>query len=267
MEITMSAEIYAILSVILVSSVSLTGIFFLKSASAAKGPIRHLFNRDMFSKLLPFLVSFSVGGLFGDAFIHLLPEAFEHLENDLVTSLHICLGLIFFFSLEKFIRWKHCHDLDLDHQECKVHSASTMILIGDSIHNFIDGMLIGASYSVSIPIGISTTLAVFFHEIPQETGDFGILIHSGYSVKKALVVNFLTGITAVIGVLIALFIGPRVEWFAFSLLPFTAGGFIYIAGSDLIPELHTETKVKESMFQLTAIIMGISVMAALTLLE
>ncbi|NJD75695.1 MAG: ZIP family metal transporter [Candidatus Methanoperedens sp.] len=224
----MNVWIYTIISVILVSSVSLIGIFTL------------LLNKDIPKKTLLFLVSFAVGGLFGDAFIHLLPESFEKLGANLTTSLYIVLGILIFFALEKFIRWRHCH---IASPEGHTHPVAVMNLIGDSIHNLIDGMLIGASYTVSNPIGISTTLAIILHEIPQEMGDFGVLLQSGFSVKKAVAFNFLSALTAILGAIISLFAGSHIEGYSSILLPITAGGFIYIAGSDLIPELQHECKL------------------------
>lgn len=153
----MEVWIYTIISVILVSAISLIGIFTL------------FFNKNIPKKILLFLVSFAVGGLFGDAFIHLLPESFEKLGTNLTTSLYIVLGILIFFVLEKFIRWRHCH---IAAPEGHPHPVVVMNLIGDGVHNLVDGMLIGASYTVSIPIGISTTLAIILHEIPQEIGDF-----------------------------------------------------------------------------------------------
>ena len=254
--------IYTIVSVVIVSFASLVGIVFLHRGT----PLKDTLDSEKVKRILLFLVSFSVGGLFGDAFIHLLPESFEVLGSKLPTSIYVILGVLFFFSLEKFVRWRHCHVLDGE-VDCSVNYVGTMILVGDGIHNFIDGMLIGVSYTVSIPIGISTTLAVFFHEIPQEIGDFGVLLHSGYSAKKALLFNFLSALTAILGAIISLIVGPHIEGYAHLLLPFTAGGFIYIAGSDLIPELHREVKLSTSIWQLVSIIAGIVIMALLTLLE
>jgi len=142
-----------------------------------------------------------------------------------------------------------------------------MNLIGDGVHNLIDGMLIGASYTVSIPIGIATTLAVILHEIPQEIGDFGVLLHAGLSIKKAFAFNFLSALTAILGAIISLFAGSHIEGYSSILLPITAGGFIYIAGSDLIPELQYECKLSTSVQQFIAIILGVGIMALLVLLE
>lgn len=247
-------SLYAILSVGLVSLISFVGVLAL------------IFQRGKLSNLLFILVSFSVGALFGDAFIHLLPEAFETIENPLMTSLLVITGILLFFVLEKYIRWHHCH---LEEKECHEHNhhVGTMNVVGDGFHNLLDGVLIGASYLVSIPLGIATTTAIILHEIPSEIGEFGVLLHSGYSVKKALFYNFLSAALAIAGALIALFVGTQIESFANYLIPVAAGGFIYIAGSDLIPELHTEVKVKNSILQLVAIGFGVLVMAMLLSLE
>jgi len=164
--------------------------------------------------------------------------------------------------LEKFVHWRHCHKVP---SEKHPHPFSYVILTGDTVHNFIDGMIIGASYLVSIPVGIATTLAVVFHEIPQEVGDFGSLVYGGFSRKKALLLNFITALAAVLGAIAVLILGENESLVNF-LVPFAAGGFIYIALSDLIPELHKHTKARESFWQLTNFILGIGLMVALLLL-
>ena len=248
----MELWIYTIGSVVLVSAISFIGILTL------------LFDRERLNKMLLFLVSFAVGGLFGDAFIHLLPESFEKLGAKLTTSLFIVLGILLFFVLEKFVRWRHCH---IPTSEEHPHHLVTMNLIGDGMHNFIDGMLIGASYIVSFPIGITTTIAIILHEIPQEIGDFGVLIHGGLSVRKALLFNFMSASVAAIGAIISLVIGTPIEGYTTALLPITAGGFLYIAGSDLIPELHHEVRASRSLWQLISIMLGVGIMALLALIE
>jgi zinc and cadmium transporter len=248
----MVAWIYSIISVFLISLVSLIGVLTLS------------LNRDRLEKLTLFLVSFAVGGLFGDAFIHLLPESFQELGTDLSVSLYVILGILIFFVLEKFLRWRHCH---ISTSEKHMHPLATINLVGDAVHNLIDGMLVGASYMVNLPIGIATTLAVIMHEIPQEVGDFGVLIHGGLSVKKALTFNFLSALTAMLGAILAIVMGSEIEGFSLSLLPITAGGFLYIAGSDLIPELHHEVKVSKSLLQFVMILLGVGVMALLIILE
>lgn len=244
--------IYTILSVTLVSLISLIGALFLSV------------NEKTLKKILIFFVSFAVGGLLGDAFIHLIPESFEKLGANVFTSLLILAGIFIFFTLEKFVRWRHCH---IPISENHIHPLATMNLIGDAAHNFIDGMLIGASYLVNIPLGISTTIAIILHEIPQEVGEFGVLLHSGMSAKKALLLNFLSAIIAFIGAIFALLIASQFQNFAVYLLPITAGGFIYIAGSDLMPELQHETKISSSAYQFISILAGIGMLALLTLIE
>jgi len=220
--------------------------------------------KERVKKISIFLVSFAAGALFVDAFFHLLPEAFTELGLGLTTSLYIILGILFFFILEKFLHWRHCHLLPSREH---VHPLATMNLVGDAFHNFIDGLLIGATYMVSIPLGISTTLAIILHEIPQEIGDFGVLIHAGFPISRALLFNLFSAISAVLGAIISLYIGPHVEGYAIFFLPITAGGFIYIAGSDLIPELKHEYGAISSFLQFILIILGISIMTLLALVE
>ena len=242
---------YSLISVILVSLISLIGILAL------------LLHKDT-KKITFLLVSFAVGGLFGDAFIHLIPESFEEMSNSLAAPLWVLLGMMIFFVLEKFLRWRHCH---LSEDEEHIHPVVTMNLVGDAVHNLIDGMVIGATYLVSVPLGITTTLAIVLHEIPQEMGDFGVLIHGGLSVKRALAFNFLSAITALLGAILSIAIGPHVQGYTVALVPITAGGFIYIAGSDLLPELQHDVKVGRSLLQFALILLGIGIMAMLVFLE
>ena len=230
----MDTWLWALGSVFLISLVSLIGVVTLSV------------RKKLLKELILFLVSLATGTLFGDAFLHLLPETFEVLGTGWQSSFMIIAGILIFFVLEKFVRWRHCHDMD-----CSVHKKHlvSMNIFGDAVHNFIDGLIIGASYTVSLPIGIATTLAVVLHEIPQEMGDFGILLFGGLSVNKALMLNFLVACTAFLGAIISLFLGQQSISYAHYLLPFTAGGFIYIAGSDLIPELHHETDIRISLGQ------------------
>ncbi len=250
----MQTIIYALSSVILISIISLIAIFALAIKT------------EILKKILLYMVSFSTGALLADALIHLLPEAVE--EAGAFTfqiSLFVLSGILFSFIVEKFIHWRHCHHPEhIDHE---VHSFASMNLFGDGVHNFIDGLIIGASYLVSIPVGIATTIAVVLHEIPQEIGDFGVLLHGGFSKKKAILMNFLTALTAVIGTIIALAVGLKVQGLTDFLIPFAAGGFIYIAGADLIPELHKETNTKKSFMQLLAFILGIAIIASMILFE
>ena len=248
-----SAEIwiYSIVSVVIVSLISFIGVISLAVSM------------KLLKKLVLVLVSFSAGSLFGGAFFHLIPKASEA-GFGLEIAVYVLLGIIAFFILEKFIHWRHCHvPTSKDHP----HPFGIMNLVGDAFHNLIDGMIIGVSYIVSVPLGIATTVAVIAHEVPQEMGDFGVLIHAGFSRAKALILNFVSALTAVLGVLLSLVVGARVEGFAGFLVPFTAGGFIYIAGSDLIPELKKECGAGKSFVQLVAILAGLAVMIGMTFLE
>lgn len=248
----MTIWIYTLASVFIVSLISLVGVFtFAISAEKLK-------------KVLIYLVSFAAGTLLGDAFIHLIPEAFEGVENTLNLSLSILAGILVFFVMEKFLHWRHCHEVACENHP---HPFSYILLIGDVLHNFIDGLIIAASYLVSIPVGIATTLAVIFHEIPQEIGDFGSLIYAGFKKAKALLFNFLTALTAVFGAVIVLSLNINDGSITKFLVPFAAGGFIYIASSDLIPELHKNTEPKKSFWQLMAFILGIGMMLLLVTLE
>ena len=245
--------VYTFISVFVVSLISLVGIGAL------------LIRGNNLKKILLFFVSFAAGALLGDAFIHLLPEAIEKNNGiGLNISLYFLLGIIMFFILEKFIHWRHCH---IPTSESHPHPVAFMNIIGDGLHNLLDGMVIAGSYVSSIPLGITTTIAVVAHEIPQEIGDFGVLVHAGFSRMKALFFNFISALTAVLGAVIALVAGSGFGNFAAFIVPLTAGGFIYIAGSDLIPELHKEVQIQKSFFQLIGILFGIGVMLLLLLLE
>ncbi len=242
----------SIASVILVSLVSLVGVVTLALREATM------------KRILMILVSFSAGALLGDAFIHLLPEAADDFGFSYTISSYVLVGIIFFFLVEKGIHWRHCHVISSsDHP----HHLAPMNLMGDGVHNFIDGLIIGASYLASVPVGIATTLAVMLHEIPQEVGDFGILIYSGLTKRKAIAYNFLTALTAVIGALVSLFLFSAIDNSLSFLLPFAAGGFIYIASSDLIPELHKTCEARPSIVQVLSFLIGIGMMFSLLVLH
>ena len=213
-----------------------------------------------------YLISFAAGALLGDVFIHLLPEAVEEAGGFVMRiSLGVLGGMVLFFLLEKIIHWRHCH-MPIDGKE-HVHAFAYTNLIGDALHNFLDGVIIAGSYLVSVPVGMATTLAVMLHEIPQEIGDFSVLIHGGFTRQKALWLNFLTALSAVVGAALTLVLAERIEGLVSWLLPLAAGGFIYIASADLIPELHKDATTKRSLGQILAFIIGIGVMASLLLLE
>jgi zinc and cadmium transporter len=243
--------IYTLASVAIISVLSFVGLLTISLRAS------------MLNVVLIHLIAFSAGALFGDAFLHLLPEVSSKFGLTTQISLLILTGIAIFFILEKVIHWQHCHHpIGDDH----VHPFSIMNLIGDGVHNFIDGLIIGVSYLVSIPVGIATTIAVALHEIPQEIGDFGVLIHGGFTKTKALTLNFITALAAVLGAIIALLLSKYIPNIEFYLIPIAIGGFIYIAGSDLIPELHKDFTLKKSIFQLISFILGILIMLALLLM-
>lgn len=244
--------VHTILSVIIVSLVSLVGIFAL------------WINHKLLDRALVYFVSLSAGTLLGDAFIHLLPEVYNNNSDRLKISLFVLSGIVTFFVLEKFIAWQHCHEMPC---EGHPHAFSYLIMIGDGLHNFIDGMIIAASFLVSASVGIATTLAVILHEIPQEMGDYATLVYGGFGRAKALLFNFTTALTSIIGAVLVLFVSQQVNSLTTFLVPFSAGGFVYIAGTDLIPELHKRFELKESIGQLAALVAGIGLMAGLLWLE
>ena len=248
--------LYSLLSVFIISLISLIGIISLSIKS-----------RKLEDYLL-YLVSFSAGALLGDAFIHLFPEIVEEFGLSLEISIAVLIGIILFFIIEKIIHWRHCHILDKKGSHEKEHKPFAIInLIGDAFHNFLDGIIIGAAYLINIPAGIATTIAVALHEIPQEIGDFAVLLHGGFTKTRALFMNFLTALSAILGVILVLIASNLIENLSKYLVPLAIGGFLYIAGADLIPELHKETTPKKSIVQLLFFILGILVMMALLLLE
>jgi zinc and cadmium transporter len=251
----MSVVIYTILSVVIVSLVSLVGVISL------------FINKKFISRILLLLVSLSAGTLFGGSFLHLLPEAAEQSGFSLNLSLSVLAGIVVFFVLEKLIHLHHHHGSEKVKPVHDKHHIGTMNLAGDALHNFLDGLVIAGSYLVSVPVGVATTVAVVFHEVPQELADFGVLLYSGYSKGKALMMNFFSAAVAIIGAIVGLVLGAKGPHFVQIVLPFAAGGFIYIAGSNLIPELHKHCKFRESLYHLIAMLLGIVIMVGLLFLE
>jgi zinc and cadmium transporter len=256
-----SNHAFAVLSVIAVSLVSLIGLL---TISLDEARVR---------KLATLFVSFAVGALLGDAFIHLIPDIFQDEVTGhapLRPSLLILSGTLLFFVAEKLLR--HSHGVLYEQYHGGAASARPVLaainILGDAIHNFIDGVLIGASYLVSPELGIATTVAVLFHEIPQEFADFGILIHSGLSVRRAVLLNLGSASVAILGTAIALIAGAIAEETVVALLiPITAGGFVYIAAADLIPELQHDHSLRAGIKQTLLIAAGIAVMGLLTFVE
>jgi len=230
---------WAVGASIVVSLISLIGIFSL------------LVRETKLNKILILLIGFSSGGLIGGAFLHLLPEALELGQPQTIFS-YLIIGFISFFVLEKYLHWRHCHD-----ETCKIHPFTYLNLVGDSIHNFIDGLVIGTSFLVSVKFGVVTSLMIILHEIPHEIGNFGVLVYGGFGRFKALYFNFLTALTCIAGAVTGYFIAEYSQSFSTFLLPFTAGGFIYIAACDLIPELHKQTDLKKSVSSMITFLCGI----------
>ena len=235
---------YPVFSVVLVSLVSLVGVFLL------------LLGGELSHDRLMQLVGFSAGGLLGGAFLHLIPESFAEYPGDTVAVYLLC-GIFSSYILEMVIGWRHCH---VPTSEEHPHSFAYVNLVGDAVHNFIDGLIIGGAYLNSVSLGVSTTLAVVLHEIPQEIGDFGVLIYAGFKPRKALLFNLASALTSVIGVLVALYLGELVSGLTGVLLPFAAGNFIYIAGSDLVPELTDEKDIMKGLVQLGFMLLGVALM-------
>jgi len=244
----MAIIFYILISVLIQSLISLIGVITLA------------FNDEKLRKVLFILVSFSTGTLLGDVFIHILPEISEKYTFSTKAAIFILIGFVLFFILEKFIHWQHCH---IPTSEEHPHPVGIINLVGDGLHNFIDGAVIAGSFLLSFPLGLATSLAVIFHEIPQEIGDYSILIHAGFTKKRALFYNFLSSLLAFLGAILVLIFGKPSDNFFLLILSFTAGGFLYLAGSDLIPELHKETAVWRSVMQLVGICLGILVMIIL----
>ena len=246
---TGTEALYAIGSVVLVSLFSLVGILLL------------LLREKILNYVVILLVSFSSGSLFGNAFIHLLPETVARNGFTVWVSIFTLSGIAGCFVVEKFVHWRHVHSTA--HSE--VEAFAYMNLLGDAVHNLLDGVVIVSAYALDISVGVATTIAILFHEIPQEMGDFGVLVHGGLSRKKALFFNFVTALTALIGALLTMVLINFAQQLTVFLIPFSAGTFIYIAGSDLIPQLHKENEIRESLLQLVFFSLGISVMLVLHL--
>ena len=240
---------YALASAIIISLISLIGIFTLG------------LKEKFLNKILLLTVGFSAGGLMGGAMLHMLPEAAEESES-LGVFLWVIGGFAIFFILERLIHWHHCHKVD-----CPVHAFAYTNLIGDGVHNFIDGFIIMTSFLVSIPLGIAVSISIIFHELPQEIGDFGVLLYAGIKKAKALFYNFLTALTAILGVLAGYLLTESVEKNIPFILAIAAGGFIYISASDLIPELHKEKNLNKSLLSFAMFIIGVGVMWVLRFFE
>jgi len=246
----LSSLINIIIATVVVSLFSLVGIYALS-----------LKEKTLHSILLV-LVAFSAGSILGAAYFDLLPEAIAFFEGESVVFIYITIGFILFFFLERFIYWYHGHGHEADISGKIADRAATkgfayLNLIGDGIHNFVDGAVIAASFLIGFSVGLATTVAVIFHELPQEMGDYGILVYGGFKRREALLLNFVVALTVILGGIFAVFFIETVETLSGLLIALSAGGFIYLAASELIPELHKEKSFKKSVVQFVIFILGI----------
>lgn len=260
--------IYIFGSVLFVSLISLVGVLTLWA------------NPDRVQRFATLFVALAAGALLGDAFLHLIPESFAAAGEPISVALLILTGIIVVMLFERLLWWHHDHH---ERETLAIHDAEgrdpapiehariepigMIVLASDGLHNFLDGVAIAISFLVSIEIGIATTIAIIFHEIPQEIGDFGVLIHAGYSRGKALLVNLLSALMAVLGAGAALLIGAAAEGALVVLLPIAAGSFLYIALADLIPELHRRRDRRKFIYEMLAVIIGIAMMYGLLFIE
>jgi zinc and cadmium transporter len=233
----------------------------LVSLTSFAGAVTLVLSEKLLRKLLLVLVGFAAGSLIGGAFLHLLPESIGSGFGTINTIfLVVLVGFILFFILEKFL-WRHCHA-----RACPVHAFVYLNLLGDGVHNFIDGLVIATSFLVSIPLGLVATLAVAAHEIPQELGDFGVLVYGGLRPRAALLLNFATALAAVAGGIAGYYLYPYAGDSMVFLLPFAAGGFLYIAASDLIPELHKETNPTRTVVSFFSFLLGVLLMLGIRIM-
>jgi zinc and cadmium transporter len=248
----MSAFSSALGSAAVVSAISLVGIATLP------------FSEESIKRITFILVSLATGALFGDAVLHIFPDVFRHDPHSLASSLWILAGIMASFVFEKVLRWKDHHNLE---GSKGIKPVGRIILFSDGLHNLVDGILIGATFQVNMDVGIATTLAVALHELPHEIGDFGVLIDSGYSKGRALLFNFLCACIAIAGVFVAFGFQSSLENFPWIALPITGGSFLYIAGSNLTPELQKEYAPVRSLIQCLTMMAGIGLMVWLRVRE
>ena len=204
------------------------------------------------------LVSYAIGALLGAVFLNILPEAMEVGSSAAAVSGTVLAGILLFFTLEKLLLWRHCH-----HDHCEAHErdthgrSGTMIMVGDTFHNFVDGVIVAAAFLVDINLGIVTALAIIAHDIPQEVGDFLILLHSGYSKAQALRVNLLSSLAMLAGGVLSYFTLQSVQSIVPTLLALAASSMIYVAVADLIPGLHKRTQLSDTLQQVALIALGV----------
>lgn len=245
----MNVLLSIILATIIISLLSLIGIFTI------------FMRKQTLHGVINYLVAFSIGGLIAGAFFNLIPESETTLGSQM-TFIFVSIGLLIFFLIEKVLHWRHCHD-----DNCKVHSFAYTSLVGDAIHNFLDGIVIAAAFLVDFKVGLATSLAIIIHEIPQELGDFGVLIRAGLTKQKALLFNLLTALTCVLGGVFGFIFLNKIESIVPYVIAITAGGFIYVAVSDLIPEIRNEMSLKKSLINILIIAIAITIMVLIGKLE
>jgi zinc and cadmium transporter len=247
--------IYALSAGLTVSLVSFSGLFVL------------WMKPERLTAMVPHLVALAVGVLLGDAFIHLIPDAIKRHGSVSAVCMTTLIGVFVFFLLEKVVRWRHDHRLRFDTAPDDIRPLARMNLIGDAIHNFVDGILIAGSFLVDPVLGFTTTFAIVAHEIPQELGDVGALVYGGYAPRQAVFYNFYCSLTVIAGVLFTLALGQVAASSLILLLPIAAGGFIYIAASDLIPALHERSTLTSLVGQATTFGLGIGFMQGIVIFE
>ncbi len=238
----------------------IVGSGVLMTLLALVGAFTLVLREEVLKKLLLPLVAFSAGSLIGGAFFHMIPEAVEAIESPLTVYICIVSGFVLFLIFEQLLHWHHCHRSD---SHC-VKPLGFLILIGDAIHNFIGGIAVASTFLIDIRAGIATWLAAAAHEIPQEIGDFGILLYGGWSRKKALLFNVLSASTFLVGGLLAYYMSAYIK--LDYLIPFAAGSFLYIAASDLIPEVNRHHHLTKSLFHSLCFIAGLALLLVLRLM-
>ena len=232
-------------TVVLISLISFVGVITLS------------LKKDLLNRMLLMLVAFASGSMLAAAFFHLGPEAAEGIGSEAFTM--ILVGILLFFLIEKFIHWHHCA-----RGECDVHPVVHLNLICDGVHNFIDGVIIAAGFLTSVQVGFVTALAIALHEIPQEIGDFAVLVHGGLTKKRALFYNFLSATTAILGAFVGYLYLTSLEHLIPYILGIAAGGFVYIATADLMPELHKERTVSRLVLHTTALLIGVLLIGSIS---
>ena len=244
--------IYAIIATVIISLISFVGVITL------------IIKKKKMPGIVTVLVSFAAGAMMGATFLHILPEAIHELPRHETAFEMVLVGIFVFFIFETYLYWYHCHaghwHKHRHKTKCHIKPMGVLNLFGDALHNFTDGIIVGASFLVSIPLGVISSIAVAAHEIPQELGDFGVLVFSGFSMKKALFFNFLSALTAILGAVATFYFASIIENLTAYLIPFAAGGFLYIAGTDLMSELKEEPEIKKATWQVIIFLIGIAVM-------